>query len=89
MRFHNQGVREEVGFQHREVPFDHQSVMFVSPRGNRQGRMREEQSPGSLHLSKNRNTNEAVQRCQCGQRRTIELLRTPNAKYNVKPRLDR
>ncbi len=60
MRVHNQGVREEVVFRRREAPFDRQSVVFVCPQGNRQGRMREEQSPGPPHLSKNRNMNEAA-----------------------------
>ena len=63
MRIHNQGVKREVWFQRREAPFDCQSVVFVCPQGNRQGRMREEQSPGPLHLSNNRNTNAAAQRC--------------------------
>ena len=63
MRVHNQGVREEVWFQRREAPFGRQSVVFVCPQGNRLGRMREEKSPGPLHLSKNRNTNAAAQRC--------------------------
>jgi hypothetical protein len=39
----NQEVRQEVWFQRPEAPFDRQSVVFVSPQGNRQGCMREEQ----------------------------------------------
>ena len=52
--------RKEVWFQHREAPFDRQSVVFVCPQGNRQARMREEQSPEPLHLSNNRNTSAAA-----------------------------
>ena len=63
MEVRNQGVRQEVWFQRREAPSDRQSVVFVCPQGNRQGRMREEQSPGPPHLSMNRNMNAAAQRC--------------------------
>lgn len=62
MRVHKQEVRKEVWFQRREAPFDRQSVAFVCPQGNKQGRMREVQAPGPLHLSNNRNMNEATQR---------------------------
>jgi hypothetical protein len=88
VRVHGHGVRREVGFQHREAPSDRQSVVFVCPRENRQGHMKEGQLLGPLRLSSNRNMSGAVT-LLVRFKRTTELRRTPKAKYNVNPRLDR
>lgn len=81
-------IRRGVGSQRRAAPSDRRSVRFVCPRGSRQGRMKEEQRPGPPHLSNTQDMNVATHSVSVITG-AIKRWRTPNAKYNVNPRLDK